>query len=116
MSDVSVSQYAERVAHACGDAPESPKFGGILEIITIVLPILMQLPCFKSSTAEQAQAKIEAWPGFARMRAKALIRQRAKTAEIRQDAGLIADNMLAVMAESSKAEFAAVYASCRGPQ
>lgn len=97
----------------CSAVDGEPKYGAILEIITLILPILMSLPCFKSTTPEQAQAKIERMPGLARMRAKALIRSRTRNQDVHRDAGSIADDMLNIMTESTKAEFASVYSAAR---
>jgi len=109
---MSVSDFGGRVA-ACSDVEGSPKYGAILEIITLILPILLSLPCFKSATPEQAQAKIEQMPGLARLRAKSLIRSRAKNKDVARDAGAIADNMLNEMTVSTPVEFASVYSAAR---
>jgi len=109
---MSASDFGKRVA-ACSSVDESPRFTAIAEIIAIVLPILLNLPCFKSASAEQAHQKIESMPGLARLRAKALIRSRTRNPDIHRDAGAIADDMLNCMTESSQSEFLAVYTSAR---
>ena len=109
---MSVADFGGRVA-ACSATEGEPRYAAILDIIALVLPILMNLPCFKSATPEEAQKKIEDRPFLARIQAKSLIRSKSKDSTIRKDAGSIADDMLHVFSTSSKEEFASVFSSAR---
>ena len=103
-----VKSFASRVA---GVSAGSGSVSGIAELIALILPILLNLPCFKPKTAAEKQQWIEDHPNMARNHAIRAIRDQ-KPDMRRREAGELADRMLEGSASLSDADFVSVCRSC----
>jgi len=107
---MNVRDFAARVGGVSVSRTEGTSVAGIADIIALILPILLNLPCFKPKTAAEKREWIEDHPGLARNRAINAIRDNSPGLR-RRDAAVIADQMLAHSSSLTDEQFAAVCAS-----
>ena len=98
-----------RTVSGVGMTPER-----IALLIEIVLPILMNMPCFKSRTPEQMQGMMTDRPQLMRMMAANVVRNRSNPRVSREESFLIADAILEHLASASSAEVEGFAAAVRG--
>lgn len=84
----------------------SGQTNAIADLIALILPILLSLPCFKTTTAEEKQEWIDDHPVISR---NAIIRElrRRDDSLTRKGAGEVADRMLEESSRLTAAEFSA---------
>lgn len=115
MSSVSreaCKSQAEKISRTVSGVSLTPELLALL--IEIVLPILMNLPCFRSKTHEQMQGMMTDRPQLMRIMAANVVRNRSNPRLSREESFIIADAILEHMASASTSEVEGFAAAVRG--
>lgn len=86
----------------------------IIALLEIVLPLLINLPCFKNKNPEEMKTALTRNPNLMRIMTASMIRNRSKTKLTGQQAFALADTVLEQLAASSDAEIQAFATAARG--
>lgn len=103
---------AEAISRTVSGVSLTPELIALL--IEVALPILMNMPCFKSKTPDQMQSMMTDRPQLMRVMAANVVRNRSNPRISREEAFLIADAILEHMASAQTSEMQAFTTAVRG--
>lgn len=98
-----VRSVASSVATTTSEALELDP-ATIIMLLELVLPAIMNLPCFSGKTPEEMRESVTKSPNMMRIMAASMIRNRSKTPLTKKKAFILADALLERLVSSSDNE------------